>query len=232
MIFFKPNIGKMLNRQDVEGLIKALKHKDYRVPREAAKALGEIGVPALERLIQALKDKDKDVRTRATWALGYIKDAKALEALIQALKNDEIEYVRGGAASALGEIGDTIALEPLIHALKDKDEFVREQAAEALGEIGDARAVEPLIKATRSRVDELRWAAEDALESIGKPAVEPRRPLRWRCPNCSSVLGGDEFSQGWAGYVGTVTCGVCGKQYPAADVYGGKYDTKPRKVKD
>jgi len=87
MGFFKPNIEKMRTRQDVEGLIKALKHKDFEVRKNATDALGEIGdVRAIEPLIQALKDKGRGVQKYAAKALGEIGEP-AVEPLIEALKD-------------------------------------------------------------------------------------------------------------------------------------------------
>jgi HEAT repeat protein len=44
-------------------------------------------------LIEALKDKDKNVRKHAAEALGKIKDASAVELLIEVLNKDEYEFV-------------------------------------------------------------------------------------------------------------------------------------------
>ncbi|MFN3699646.1 MAG: HEAT repeat domain-containing protein, partial [Dictyoglomus sp.] len=77
---------------------------------------------------------DEDVRGAAAKALGEIKDKRAVEPLISALK-DEDWYVREAAAYALGEIGDSRAVEPLISALKDKDEIFQFVAKEALKKI-------------------------------------------------------------------------------------------------
>jgi HEAT repeat protein len=64
MSLFKPNVEKMEKNKDVEGLMKALKHKDTNVRERAAEALGKLGdARAVEPLIQALK-KDED-RARA-----------------------------------------------------------------------------------------------------------------------------------------------------------------------
>ena len=74
MGFFKPNVEKLADKKDVEGLIKALKYKDEYVRWFAAVALGKIGnAKAVEPLIQALQDEDEIVRERAALALGEIK---------------------------------------------------------------------------------------------------------------------------------------------------------------
>jgi HEAT repeat protein len=137
------------------------------------------------------------VRQAAAVALGAIGDARAVEPLIAALK-DEDSGVRLWAAKALDAIGwkpetgeaealyliaqrkwdgcvkiGAPAVEPLIAALKGEDWRVREAAAEALGKVGDARAVEPLIAALKDGDSDVRKAAAEALAKIGAPAVEP-----------------------------------------------------------
>ena len=66
-----PNVQKMSEKLDVEGLIKALGYKkDCDVPRKAAKALGRIGdYRAVEPLTDALDYICVDVSTNAKEAL-------------------------------------------------------------------------------------------------------------------------------------------------------------------
>ena len=72
--------------------------------QEATKALGKIGEPAVEPLINALIYGDSGVQRRgAANALRQIGDARAVEPLIAALK-DEALPVRGKAADALESI--------------------------------------------------------------------------------------------------------------------------------
>ena len=83
-------------------------------------------------LIAVLKhEKDSHVRAKAVEALGKIGDARVVEPLMQALK-DEHWDVRRKAAWALGNIGDVRGVEPLIHALRDEYADVRRQAARSL----------------------------------------------------------------------------------------------------
>ena len=136
---------KIRNERTIEPLIRALKYegdwhilsqlKADRVRLDAAETLAKIGKPAVKPLIEALKDGAEDVavRMKAAEVLGEIGDERAVEPLIQALK-DKDEFVRQCAAEALGEIGDERAVETLNQALKD--EWVREEAAKALKKIG------------------------------------------------------------------------------------------------
>ncbi len=172
-LFGPPNVEKMQARRDVQGLIKVLGYKkDDKVRQAAAEALVKIGAPAVEPLIAALQDKNKDVRRAAAEALGKIRDTRAVEPLIAALKKDEEWYVHKTAAEALGQIGDVRAVEPLIVALKEGD--MRRVSAEALGKIGDTRAVEPLIATLKDKDSDVCKAAAEALGKLGDDrAIEP-----------------------------------------------------------
>lgn len=142
MFFFgKPNVERMRNLRDIQGLIKALGYQ---------------------------KGKDsKDIRSAATEALGEMKDRRAVEPLITALLHDDHPHVREGAARALGKLGDVRAVEPLLVKLKDAEDYdyVRASVAEALGALGDTRAVEPLV-ATLT-IWEVSKAAAVALDRLG-----------------------------------------------------------------
>ena len=83
-------------------------------------------------MIQLLRNKY--AKKKAAEALGEIGDARAVEPLILALK-DEYWEVRRRAAEALGEIGDARAVEPLKKALNDESRGVREAARDALEKI-------------------------------------------------------------------------------------------------
>jgi HEAT repeat protein len=169
-LFGVPDVEKLTAKRDVEGLIKLIGS------RQVASA-----------------------RVRAADALGELADARAVEALIDELRE---EYPTAGdravgaaAAKALGRLGDARAVEPLIAALESR---LRPTAAEALGRIGDPRAVEPLIAALGDEAWEVRAAAAKALGRLGDArAVEPliaalRKESTWSSVRSSVVeaLGG------------------------------------------
>lgn len=140
-VFGPPNVEKLKAKRHVKGLIKALGYQ-----------------------------KDPAVRKAAAEVLGEIKDARAVEPLISALR-DTHKNMRQAAAEALGKLGDIRAVEPLIGEL-GRD--VRQVAAKALGLLGDARAVEPLIVALKDRDNNMRQTAAVALGMLGDVrAVEP-----------------------------------------------------------
>jgi len=173
MGLFGPNINNLSAKRNVEGLTKALSHKNLKIRKKAIIALGKIGdTIAVEPLIQVLKDGESDIRFWAAWALGNIQDKRALICLIQAFK-DKDKKVRWKAADALGEMGDKRAVIPLIRVLKDEyeDTIVKWAVVEALGKIGGKRSVPSLMKALRD--SDLRKKTANALLKIGEPALKP-----------------------------------------------------------
>ena len=183
MGFFKPNIKKMLNRQDIEGLQAALNHKDEGVRADAAEALGDIGdAKAVEALIQALQDEVYSVVCESAVALGKIKDPRAGTPLIEALKEDRPLFGIGamralaGVIWALGELKDTRALKRLLKATKkdkEEDEVIARQAMLfSLAEKNETRLAR-LLEARREEFTEVRKQAAIALGKIGdKRAVD------------------------------------------------------------
>ncbi|MEA3470343.1 MAG: HEAT repeat domain-containing protein, partial [Thermodesulfobacteriota bacterium] len=154
------------NEGAVKPLINALEDESAEVREIAADALMAIGSPAVESLINALAEGRKSSRRLAAHALGTIGDARSIEPLIAALKDEDWKVVKGSALS-LGKIGVKSALEPLVALLEEKDPNIREGAAEALGTIGDKRAVPPLIDALADESSFVRRKAADSLGALG-----------------------------------------------------------------
>ncbi len=65
----KPNVDKMKKNRDLNGLIKALKHKNHNVRAEAVTALGELKHPmAITEILRAMGDDKAKVRVAAAYA--------------------------------------------------------------------------------------------------------------------------------------------------------------------
>jgi HEAT repeat protein len=74
------------------------------------------------------------MRKAATHALGQLGDRRAVEPLINILKNkEEDRWLRVGAAASLGNIGDERAVSPLQGA--EEDPYVQSAAQQALERI-------------------------------------------------------------------------------------------------
>ena len=136
-----PNVAKLLEKNDVQGLIKALGYQ-----------------------------KDMDVRIAAAVALGKAGDARAVEPLVSVLENrpqDITGYMTlcGAVTEALGQIGDPQAVEPLA-AFADKNRYERQYSIKALGAIGGSRAIELLVDSLRDRAASDRKDAAEALDRL------------------------------------------------------------------
>ena len=126
-----------------------------------------------------LGNPDRGVRRRAALAAGRIGDPAVLPALVERLRDAEVE-VRQMAAFALGLVGDRAAVDPLLLALKDPEPLVRARAAEALGQIGDARAAPAVsamvLAALPKDAPQVAVRGDDA-GSATDPWLEPRLGL-------------------------------------------------------
>jgi HEAT repeat protein len=185
-----------IGQPSVELLIENLKDKDFVVRCHAARALGgmttdyQIGrswvrdPKVVDALIVTLKDPDRAVREDATIALGMIGDPRAIDALLEAMKDGA---VKRHAIMSLGMIGDGRALQSVLDALKGKgirqdgtptpgcivseESFIKEAAVTALGHFRDPRVIPDLIMLLKDVVLKDRAAA--SLELIGDAAIEP-----------------------------------------------------------
>lgn len=137
----KPNLAKMEQNKDFQGLIKALRHKEYHIRIGATLSLGRLrDERAVEPLIETFNDQNWLVRVGAAEALGKI-GKPAVEILIQYLTHT-FPTVRLGAAEALGKIGDTRAIKPLVEVYrKETSSPVKQGILKALEELGGKKAV-------------------------------------------------------------------------------------------
>jgi HEAT repeat protein len=185
-----------IGEPSVDPLFDALGHRDFVVRCHAVRALGgmttdyQIGrswvkhPKVVDKLLDMLKDPDRAVREDATIALGMIGDPRAVEGLIEAMKDGA---VKRHAIMSLGMIGDARALPPVLNALKGKgipqdgtptpgcivseDAFIKEAAATALGHFRDPRVIPNLIMLLKDA--NLRDRAAASLVLIGDTAIEP-----------------------------------------------------------
>ena len=135
-----------------------------------------MSVEALLASLAQLRRGNWRARQSAVTALGERGDARAVPALLDALK-DESSHVRWSAVRALSAIDDNKVVPGLLTALRDEDATVIDAAAEALGRIG--RAAQPgLLRALKERRPEVRGTAVEALGRMGNSkAVRPLRKL-------------------------------------------------------
>lgn len=171
--FFKPNVEKMEAKKDVEGLGKALAHKDENIRKEALEALGKMGEPAVEPLIRDLEDSGN-----VAIVLSRI-GGPAVEPLIRVLKSYSVSpFPQTYAAEALGRIGDIKAVEPLKQALEEgfsHNWLLLFEAADALDKLGWA----PSDKSKRlfyligkRKWDEIVSMKEQAIELLSQVLID------------------------------------------------------------
>ena len=160
-----PHVTRNITQVEDRGFTE--KDKDESVRHKAEESLKKLKISDVEILIQELKDKDAIVQYKAAQKLGEIKDAGAIEPLINTLLKDEDNDARKLSARVLGEIKDAHAVDPLIAALKDVYADVRWFAACSLGKIKDKRSVEPLTTALNDINEGVRRKAAEALVEIG-----------------------------------------------------------------
>ncbi|MEZ4728649.1 MAG: HEAT repeat domain-containing protein [Caldilineaceae bacterium] len=108
-----------------------------------------------------LFDVDTGTRYRAAKVLGHIRDARALEQLVELLKDGDYR-VRQRALQSLIAIGKP-AVEPLLLLLTDKDDKACVAAIRGLGKIGDPRAIEPLMQIASGTIEERANQAGETL---------------------------------------------------------------------
>jgi HEAT repeat protein len=178
-----------------EALVAALKSNKgpIEVWHDAELALIKIGSSAMEPLLKLLEKRDWIAFDAACRIAGKLKDPRAVDLLIPALK-DSNRSVRVEAAKALGAIGDARALEPLISALRHRDADTAESAALALGKLADPRAVEPLVAALGAV-----GKAAYALGQIGKPAMAA----------VAAASGAGKFQKRWHAIDALTEIGQC-----------------------
>lgn len=192
MRIFKPNIAKLEQARDVDGLVRALEDPEAPIRSAAIKALGKSGDRRAAGPLRAVvRGKDPDAAQAAADALGQIGDPGAVEVLCEALRGGPPPLSRA-AAAALGRIGNPRAVEPLLaglaelaHRLRPREgpgedrlppcppsEFfsglsLLEAIAEALGRIRDVGAVDALCGLLRLPYADVVRASATALGEIG-----------------------------------------------------------------
>jgi HEAT repeat protein len=83
-------------------------------------SIDSIDMYMLESELENLDSRHDDVRERAAEALGRIGDPRAVDPLIESLKDEDL-FVRYFSAKALGETGDPKAIRPLKRARRKKE---------------------------------------------------------------------------------------------------------------
>ena len=113
-------------------------------------------------------------RASAARQIGHLKDGRATNLLVRALKSEKDPIVINRIIEAMGEIKDTKATKIIVDILKkelekpenEQDKSLLFLIVESLMKIGDKRALEQLGMLSRSCESELKELTEEAIECI------------------------------------------------------------------
>lgn len=158
-------LGELRDSRAVEVLKKILKEEEnHIIVEEVENALAKIGLGAWRR-------------RAAITALGRLGNPKALEPLIERLK-DYNRDVRIDAVKALGSLKDKRAVEPILECLSHEDYVLRKESAVVLGIIGagNPKVTDALIERLRDEKAEVRAEAAKALGRLLD--LKAREPLK------------------------------------------------------
>lgn len=149
----------------------------------------------IDDIIKQLSSNDYKERITAAQELAKIKDIRAVEPLITALKNDNVVEVLEEVAKALGEIGDLRAIQPLIDQLRIVPDIGLYQytvrvtnAGYALAKMGQP-AKDALVSALKSREPTFHFGIVKTLELMmgWRPSTREEEML--------SFAGNGKFSE-------------------------------------
>ena len=115
-------------------------------------------------LTELLRDREGEVAYHATRVLGKLRDSRAVEPLVERLKEDKGE-LGPSLSAALGQLGAS-AFEPLVETLQHGNSEARTHAALALAFLRDRRAMKPLQEALSDEDEGVRAYAKWALEQF------------------------------------------------------------------
>lgn len=195
-----PNIEKLTEKADVEGLIKALGYdRDPAIRAAAAQALTAFPSPeVLKALREILDDPAPEVRQAAVRALAMVGKFQATEAIIAKL-DDKDDAVAQEAAASLATIRDPRAVTPLVQIVRSSERpYLREAALDALSTLGAAavRAAVPLLYHQEAKAREagraiLKRMGEKAIPSLRPYLSDENRDLRWRLVEVMGEIEGE-----------------------------------------
>ncbi|HDR74026.1 MAG TPA: HEAT repeat domain-containing protein [Methanoculleus sp.] len=152
-------------RNDIADLMATLQNGNSYTRLQAARALGEIGAPAVGPLVQALTDRGTCFRWTIAIALARV-GLPAVESLIDVVTTRD-DPVRNPAVWALAEIGDTRAVEPLLEVMVNgATDCSRGLAAAALLKLGHSAGVAAVEKELLSANETFKGVVFEAVEGL------------------------------------------------------------------
>lgn len=145
----------------------------------AADELLRIGRPAVPNLLTELKSPKPWGRVHSMEILAKLHEPSAVKPILEILRSDPEEGVRGVAAYVLGQFNDRSVLPDLRKAAVSKDHHVARSAWQSLGTLKDVESIPVLIQSLGKKTIAIPAmeitdpAPEEALVDIGTPSVRP-----------------------------------------------------------
>ena len=139
-------------------------HRNFGLLNSALNVLRLTEIDTHSTLIDFLKGPDHDLRIQAALSLGEQWDARAIPALLEATRDENVNVVYH-SIEALGKLRAVEAVDRLIELAESKDFFLAFPAIEALGAIGHSGVSFRIIPFLQDEM--LREPAARALSRIG-----------------------------------------------------------------
>lgn len=137
---------KRIGNHHMDAILSLLEHPNEDVRVYACEIVGALKhKDTLPHLIDRLKDESPNVRNIACICLEEFKEERAVDALLEVLKEGDNEWISFSAIESLGKIGNKKAIEPLLNIFKEKDNEISLAAAEALIAISDDEAIGKML---------------------------------------------------------------------------------------
>nr|WP_255772422.1 HEAT repeat domain-containing protein [Methanothermobacter sp. K4] len=174
-------LEELADEQSVPSLIDALRYEEWQrdypilggVRAAAARALGNIGDP---RAVEPLINalEDQDIDVRIS-ALRALASFRNERsvAAVEGYLNDPLEDIRKNALITLAELDPERGLKQALAALNDRSWVVRKAAARVTRNLGDERCLEVLIDKLNDPDMEVRRQIVLAVVNLGESAVDP-----------------------------------------------------------
>ncbi|TNE52055.1 MAG: HEAT repeat domain-containing protein [Deltaproteobacteria bacterium] len=191
--------------QALQSLRRALRDPQWRIAKEAASALSQVGpaaAPAIPDLIKLLHSKKTALRLMASWALQSI--GKATLVYLRKSLQSEHHFTKMSAAETVGLLGPAAAsaAPDLVDAMMDKEWKIRREATWALYRLGPKGASTipmSMIPILINSVQDKQWSVRFVVSHV----------LGWMGPRGRMIIG-------WFGSRSVSTVGVL-KQLSQSD---------------
>lgn len=159
-----------LSAADTTDYLSLMKSTDSVVRMRAAQGAGNKKIKeAVPELINLLKDKSQGVIINAIVSLGALRDASAIEPLIETVEKSTYTAVKIMGVQTLGYFHDKRIIVLLNKMADDKNPAIRSAACRSLGKVGDEKDVDKLIEKVEKDDDALvRKVAIGALGEIAE----------------------------------------------------------------